>query len=225
MYAWPIALPITTNREDLTLSLSLFDDDTGEAIDLSGRTLGVPGDFTGAAWIVTSGSVVTASASQLTIKDYPINAEMQALPLIVGQGLGILAGDPVTIADATGLNTMTGFVTSYVAATGAMVCRIGVAFDFEIMGGYQGCDGGYGPNWAVSSAYEQPLIRAQLGSGVSLVDVGVAQVAIPASVMAQLTHRTYSAALAVQLGGETRQLFVAQLPIISGGLRSQPFSP
>ncbi|MGH1556408.1 hypothetical protein ACRAWF_45665 [Streptomyces sp. L7] len=45
------------------MTLSLFDDDTGNAIDLSGRTLAAPGDFTGANWIVQIGTIVTASAS------------------------------------------------------------------------------------------------------------------------------------------------------------------
>lgn len=225
MYAWPVLLPVQTNREDLLLTLSLFDDDTGAAIDISGRTLANPGDFTASAWTVTDGGIVTASASTLTIKDYPFGNEMQALALVVGTGLGILAGDPVTIKDtATGLNTMTGYVTSYVASTGAMVAQIGPSFDFEIRGHHHGCDGGYGLSWAIGDYPDQALITAQLGSGISVVELGKLQVKIPAATMSKLHHRTYSAAMAVYLGQETRQLFVGKLPIVSGGLSSQPFA-
>lgn len=224
MYVWPVTLPIFTNREDLLLTVGLFDDDTGQAIDISGRTLAASGDFTGSSWTVTDGAIVTTSTSTLKIKDYPIQNEMQALSFVVGTGLGILAGDPITIADLTGLNTMTGYVTSYVASTGAIVCQIGAAFDFEIRGHHHCHDGGYGPEWAVGSAPETPLITALLGSGLSVVELGKIQIRIPASTMAKLRHRTYSASMAVYLGGDTRQIFAATLPIISGGLSTQPFA-
>lgn len=225
MYAWPILLPAQTNREDFLRTVSLFDDDTGQAIDVSGRTLALPGDFTGNAWTVTSGNVVTASVSQITIKDYPFGNEMQAVACAVGVGLPILAGDAVTISDATKLNTMIGYVTSYVAATGAMVAQIGAAFAFEIRGHHQHGGGGYGSSSFIGSDDCQvPLISAQLGNGITVVEVGKVQVRIPASTMAKLRHRTYGAAMAVYLGGDTRQLFIAELPMLSGGLSSQAFT-
>src|SRR6266403_2834878 len=125
MYANPILLPQFSNREDFLTTLSLFDDDTGQPIDLARRTLALPGDFVGNNWTVTVGLIVTASVTQLTIKDYPVNNEMQALALTVAPGLAILAGSPLTIADPTGLNTVTGYVTSSAPATGALVCLIG----------------------------------------------------------------------------------------------------
>ncbi|XUM21074.1 hypothetical protein ACRAVF_27310 [Bradyrhizobium oligotrophicum S58] len=224
MYAWPIAFPAQTNREDLQLTLSLFDDDTGNAIDLSGRTLAAPGDFTGANWIVQIGTIVTASASALTIKDYPIQGEMQALALVVGAGLVITAGDLVNIADPTGLNTMQGTVTSYAPATGALVCQIGCAFEFEIRGSHGSCDSGYGPNWAIGQAQEVPLISAQLGAGVTLIDVGIVEVRIPAATMAKLHHKTYGAAMIAYDGTDTRQLFTGSLPILKGGTRALPLT-
>lgn len=227
MYAWPVDLPAMSNREDLVHLVGLFDDDTGEAIDVSGRTLANAGDFTAAAWTVTSGVVVTASATQLTIKDYPFGNEMQALALTVGQGLAISAGDPVTIADATGLNTMTGYVTSYVAATGAMVAQIGCAFDFEISGQSHGYDGGYGGGYgtetAIGTSCDASLITAQLGSGISVVDLGKVLVKIPAATIQKLHNRTYRMGFALSLGGEIRQIALGTLPVIGGGLRRSPF--
>ncbi|MCS3725511.1 hypothetical protein [Bradyrhizobium betae] len=226
MYLNPVLLPQQTNREDLLRTICLFDDDTGEAIDVSGRVLAAPGDFTAAAWVVTSGAIVTASATQLTIKDYPIGAEMQAVACTVGIGLAIAAGAPVTIADAaTGKNTMTGYVTSYAPATGAMVTQVGSAFEFEIRGRHhhEGYGGGYGPSSGIGTdACEAPLISAQLGSGLILIDLGRIEIRIPAATMAKLRHRTYDIAMAAYDGYDSRQLFIGKLPVFGGGTRLMP---
>lgn len=224
MYAWPVLLPAQTNREDFLRTVSLFDDDTGEAIDLSGRTLAAPGDFVGNAWTVTCGAVITASVSQLTIKDYPIGHEMQALALNVGLGLDILAGDPVTIADATGLNSMNGYVTSYAPATGALVCQIGCAFEFEIRGHHHGNDGGYGTSSEIGFGASAPSISAQLGNGISVVDLGRIEVRIPASTIAKLHHTTYGVAMTMFDGADTRQMFIGKLPVLNGGVSRMPSS-
>lgn len=224
MYAYPILLPQLTNREDLVRTVSLFDDDTGDAIDLSGRTLANPGDFTANNWIVTDGAIITNSASVLTIKDYPFGNEMQAIALTVGANLGILAGDPVTISDPTGLNTMTGVVSSYFAATGALVAQIGCAFDFEIRGHQHNFDGGYGPSPFIGGCDDVPLISAQLGSGITVVDLGKIQINIPASVMMKLRHKTYSEALVLYNGPDTRQAYVGKLPVQYGGVSTAPFA-
>lgn len=230
MYAWPILLPAQSNREDLLRTISLFDDDTGQAIDVSGRTLAAPGDFTAANWVVTSGTIVTASVTQLTIKDYPFGNEMQAIACTVGVGLAILAGAPVTIKDAaTGKNTMTGYVTSYAPATGALVCQIGSAFLLEIRTHAHNYDySGY-----ASSSYigtddcSLPIIQASLGNGISVIDVGVIQVRIPANPgatlnTAQLRHKTYNVGLTMFDGYDTRQLMIGRLPILNGYVSSQP---
>lgn len=228
MYAWPVLFPATTNREDFLRTVSLFDDDTGEALDVSGRTLAAPGDFTAAAWTVTSGVVVTASVTPLTIKDYPFGNEMQALALTVGLGLAIAAGDPVTIADtATGLNTMTGYVTSYAPATGKMVCQIGSAFAFEIRGPYPNSyDSGFGVQSSQIGEYcdAGPIISAQLGNMLTVIDIGIVEIRIPQTEMTKLRHKTYGASMGMFDGADTRQLFVGKLPILSGGLSTNAFS-
>lgn len=227
MYAYPIFLPEMTNREDFLKTVSLFDDDTGQAIDVSGRTLALPGDFTGNQWTVTDGGLVTASNTTLTIKDYPFGDEMQAVALTVGLNLDILAGDVVTIADPTGKNTMTGAVTSYAPATGTLVVQVGVAFDFEIRARTRHeFDGGYG--WSSSEigtiGEGAPIIRARLGDGITVVDTGVVQVRIPAATMQKLRHRTYSVGMVMSDGEDTRQMFLARLPILSGGVSTSPFA-
>lgn len=153
---------------------------------------------------------------------------MQVLALTVGLNLPILAGDPVTIADtATGKNTMTGFVTSYVPTTGAMVAQIGCAFDFEMRGHHHhnfDCD--YGPSSGIGSDVgDTPVVQAQLGSGITVVGLGVVQVKIPASILFKTRHRTYNVAMALYLGGDTRQILLGKQPILYGGLSTMPIVP
>lgn len=227
MYADRILLPPISNREDLLRTVSLFDDDTGAAIDFSGRTLAAPGDFTANAWTVTAGGIVTASVTQLTIKDYPINNEMIALALSVAPNLAIAAGTNVTIADATGKNSMSGYVTSYAPTTGAMVAQIGSQFEFEIRSGSHRGDGygdGYGPSSLIGSdgGYSHPVISAQLGNGLTMIGLGVLQVRIPASTIQKLHAKTYGAALAMFDGSDTRQIFIGELPVLQGGVRMMP---
>lgn len=224
MYANPVLLPETSNREDLLLTVSLFDDYTGAPLDLARRTLANAGDFTGNAWTVTIGSIVTASNSQITITDYPIGNETLALALTVGTDLAIDIGDPVVIADPTGNNSLTGYVTSYAPATGALICQIACALQFEIRPQQAGHGSGYGSSSMIGAdACAGPVIAAQLGNGITLVDLGVAQVRIPEVLMQKLRHRTYSAFMALYDGADTRQLFVGKLPIISGGLSVASF--
>lgn len=228
MYHTPVLFRARSNREDFLDFVSLFDDDTGQAIDVSGRTLALPGDFTANAWTVISGNVVTASLSQITIKDYPFGNEMQAIALTVGLNLAIAAGAPVTIADAlTGKNTLTGYVTSYAPATGAMVVQVGVAFNFEISGSamISDYDTGYGSSSLIGDySADQPLISAQLGNGLSVVDVGKIQVRIPAATMAVLNGKTYDVGMVSFDGYDSRQIFVGKLPILRGRSRLLPLA-
>lgn len=227
MYINPVLMPQVSNREDLYRAVALFDDDTGEAIDVSGRVLAAPGDFTAANWVVTAGTIVTASVTPLTIPDYPIGNELQAVALTVGAGLNIAAGSPVTIADAATLaNTMTGYVTSYAPASGALVAQCGVAFEFEIRGeadGRSGYDDGYGPSYAIGSDNcDAPLISAQLGNGLTLIDLGKVEIRIPAATMASLRHRTYRVGMSAYDGYDSRQIFIGRLPVFGGGTRLLP---
>jgi hypothetical protein len=231
MYATPVLLGQQSNRENFQRTIALFDDDTGQAIDISGRTLAAPGDFTAANWVVTCGTVVTASVSQLTIKDYPFGNEMQALALTVGAGLAIAAGSPVTIADAaTGKNTMTGYVTSYAPATGKMVAQIGYSFLFEIRTVPENNwnDGYASSSYIGTDDNSLPVIQASLGNGISVVDVGKLLVNIsanPSSTLntAKLRHRTYNVGMTVFDGlDDTRQIFIGKLPILNGYVSSQP---
>src|SRR5258708_10342645 len=121
MYLARTLLPQFSNREDFLLTSALFDDDTGQPIKIDGCTTANGQAFTSSAWTVTDGVIVATSANTITIPAFPIGNQVSALALTVGAGLGIKAGDPVTIADtATGLNKMVGFVTAYTSSNGAL---------------------------------------------------------------------------------------------------------
>jgi hypothetical protein len=227
MYVYPASLPPFSNREDLLLTVSLFDDNTGLPIGLSGATLANPGAaFTGNAWTVIDGAIVTNSTTPITIPNFPTGSQFLALPLTVGLNLGILAGDQIMIKDtATGLNQMAGYVLSYSLTTGALVVQIGMAFEFEIRrkgpdNGSNYAGDGYSLSGGMIGYYDDcaPIVTAQLGNGISIVDVGFLHILIPVSIFGKLYARTYLASLTMTDSRNTRQIFVADLPIIYGGV-------
>jgi hypothetical protein len=223
MYVYPVFLPPFSNREDLLLIVSLFDDDTGSPINLSGTVLANSANsFTASAWTVTGGAIVTTSTTSLTIPAYPVGSQLSALALTVGTGLGILPGDPILIADtATRKNTMAGYVTSYAASTGALVCQIGMTWQFEIRrqrpAGRLNDDYSYFYDWG-SPMIDTPIITAGLGSGLTVIDQGFLQILLPESTMRQLTEKTYLASLTMTDSVNTRQIFVGKLPMAYGGV-------
>lgn len=234
MYQYPVLLPPFSNREDFVFTASIWDDDANEAINLAGIVKAFAGTFTAASWIVTCGTVVTTSATSLTIPDYPINDQLLALSLTVGTGLSIAVGSSVQITDAvTGGNSFYGYVTSYTSATGALVCQVGLSFQFEIRcqgpaGGvpgisYSSSDFGsvydYGGGvWALPG-YGAPVISASLSDYISIVDLGFYTINIPEAITRRLNSKTYLASLTVRDGaGAQRQVFIGKLPEVWGGV-------
>ena len=227
MYAYPATLPEFSNREDLLLAVALFDDDTGDALELSGTTRQNPGDYTASAWVVTDGAVATVSLSTLTIPDFPIGSELQALALVVSPGLPWLAGDPISIANQLsgltgGPNSMTGYVTSYDPATGNLVVQIGCSFQFEIrnLKRSNDFDYAYSGSWDWSGSYNDygMILSASLGNGLLITGVGQLQIRLPELSFRKLHHRTYGASLTLTDSVDTRQVFSGRLPVQYGGV-------
>jgi len=216
MYAWPVVLGPRSNREDYLETIALFDDDLNQPISLAGTT----GSGTFSLWTVTDGAIVTASATQITIPAFPIGNQLSALALTVGAGLGILPGDPIKIADASGKNTMTGYVVSYAIATGALVVQIGMTFQFEIRAkGPWTWDSDYNPWYDVGApTIDAPIITASLGKGIEIIDLGYIQVLIPELQFRVLRHKSYKVGLTMTDSVNTRQIMVAELPMIFGGV-------
>jgi hypothetical protein len=217
----PIFLPPVSNREDLLISISIFDDDTGQPVNLSGTVTARGAPFSGANWVVTDGPIATTSITLLTIPVPPIGGQTSGT-LVVPPGLGMLGGDAVKIADPTGLNYMLGTVSSYNNATGLLVCQIGSTFQFEIRRGPPRNDGsGYVPWYDFGTPDDQgPLLSAALGTGITIVDIGYLQVLIPAVIFQQLNIGTFMASMTMSDGVATRQVFLANLPVLYGGVRT-----
>jgi hypothetical protein len=177
--------------------------------------------FTASSWNVTVGGIGTTSSTTLTIPAYPIGNQLLAVMLTVGIGLAIIPGAPITIADGTGLNTMSGYVTSYVSSTGVLVCQIGVSFQFEIRRGKPNESGVGYVTWYDFGVQSDvgPLLSASLSSGIFITGLGQILITIPEAQFKQLNgDGTYVAALTYTDTVNTRQAFLAQLPIIQGGV-------
>jgi hypothetical protein len=228
MYAYPTLLKQVSNREDLLQTIQIFDDDTGDPVKLDGCTTASGAPFTGNAWTVTDGTIITTSSTVLMIPVFPI-ALNAALQLTVGVNLSIVPGDPLTIADTpTGQNFMTGYVISYNPGTGILICQIGMIFRFEIrrLGpSYRATGDAYVPWYDLGTQGEDsPLITATLGQGISIIDIGTLQVRIPATVFQRLLGGTYSAALVFSDSVDTRQVYIGSLPVIPGRLSPLPLA-
>jgi hypothetical protein len=237
MYQLATYLPPFTNREDYLLTLSIFDDDTLDPIDLSGITLNNTGaNFTASAWTVTGGAIVTSSVTSITIPMFPVvqGNNLTALPLTVAAGLAIKQGDPITIADtATGLNSVTGFVASYNANNGALIVQVGWTFQFEIRrGGPRNTGSGYITWWDWGTPDDLgPLLTANFSNGfLSLIDKNIVQILIPESSIKTLGSTglfasgqgdapgTYKACMTGTNSINTRQFLIGQQPFYEGGV-------
>ena len=222
MYINPVLFPQFSNREDFLATISLYDDDTFQLLNLHQCQTASGSPFTASAWTVVDGAITTTSATAITIPAFPIGAQLSALNLTVDAGLAILPGDAVTISDtATGLNTMTGFVTSYTSSSGSLTCQIGWTYQFEIRK--------MPPNWQPGLGYiswydfgvaeQAPILQASLANGeITVVDMGTLQIRIPESTFRTLRSGTYAANMTGTNGQDTRQLFIGRLPTIWGGV-------
>jgi hypothetical protein len=240
MYQWETILPPFTNREDYLLTLAVNDDDTLEPVDLSGIVLAAGTNFTASAWTVTDGGIITASATQFTIPSFPVTGggsgnNLTALAITVSTGLAINPGDPITVKDtATGLNSVTGYVTSYAPNTGAIVIQIGWAFEFEIRrSGPRNTGMGFVPwlDWGTPGDIGA-LLSANWGNGyLSLISNNIVQILIPASVIATVGSTsvfapgegdvpgTYKACMVGTDSINTRQMLLATQAFYYGGVR------
>jgi hypothetical protein len=230
MYLARTLLPQFSNREDFLLTCALFDDDLNQPIKLDGCTTANGQAFTASAWTVVDGAIITTSVTPITIPAFPIGNQVTALALTVGIGLGILAGDTILIFDtATGSNTLRGYVTSYTPSNGALVVQIGVTFQFEIRrsGPRNNNLDDFSPFFYVGMVLNQPpLITASLGlpspgnteGTITHIDTGVFQIRVAESVFRQLNHRTFRASLTMTDSIDTREIFVAELPVLTGGV-------
>lgn len=226
MYTYPVLFPESSNREDLNRTLSIFDDDTGDPLNLTGIvSLANQNGFTGSNWQITDGLITTTSATPITVPGYPVGNQLLAIGMVVGAGLNILQGDVVTITDVGGQATLSGYVMSYTSGNGSLVVQVGLMFQLEIRS--QDRHGRSFGDFDYSQWYDwgggpvgTPLLIATLGQGLTVVDLGYLQINIPEAYMRRLTNKSYLISLVCSDSVNTRQLFVGKLPMIFGGVNA-----
>lgn len=144
---------------------------------------------------------------------------------VIAPGLAITPGQFVTyIAQNAQQNWMQGQVTAYDPTTGNISFDIAtVAIELEIRReqrhGDVFRDSGYGANYALGSYdWDNPILTASIGNGITIVDQGIFQVYFAETSFRQLGSGMHSVAatLASADGIDVRQLFLGRLPVFSG---------
>jgi hypothetical protein len=212
-----------SNREDWYEQVTFNDMDDGSPVLLNFTQLAAanPNGFVSNLWTVVDGSIMTSSLSTLTIPGYPIGSQLTAFTLTVGTGLNILVGDWVRITDtSTGLNSISGIVTSYSSGTGALVIQACWTFQFEIrrMRRPNRSLSGFGPGYDFGVYDEAPLIIASLGNGITILDTGTILIWLLETQLKPLSEGSCMASMTMTNGTQTRQVFRATLPILRGGV-------
>lgn len=220
MFQNPTLFPQVTNRESWSPIISLFDDDTGEPINLTYTT----GTGAFSSWVVAVSSTLqgttlfsTNSASSLLIGTGVLNA-------VVGTALAIIPGQFVAFTALTGTASMMGVVNSYNASTGALqftVSTMAVALEIrrDRFGSGQRNDTGYVNFFDYGNVDDWgPLISLSIGNGITIVDIGTLQVYVSEAQMRGLSGRTHivAAVLTSADGIDARQLFLGRLPVLDG---------
>lgn len=223
MYQPSTIFPQITNRESWSQLIGVYDDETGDPINLTNTS----GQGTFAGWAVQIAAALygttllaTTSSTSLTIGNGTFNATLPT-------GLVIIPGQFVTfIAQNAQTNWMQGEVTSYNATTGAIIFTIStVSIELEIRraqrNGSDFRDSGYGANYTLGSYdWDTPILTASIGNGITIVDQGIFQIYFNETSFRQLGSGMHSVAatLASADGIDVRQLFLGRLPVFSGAV-------
>ena len=223
MYQPSTQFPQITNRESWSQLIGVYDDATGDPINLTNTQ----GQGTFSSWAVQIAAALygpslisTMSSSQLTIG----NGTFQA---VLPGGLAITAGQSITfISQLSTTNFMQGLVNSYDPVSGNISFTIAtVAIELEIRkvqrNGSDYRDSGYGANYTLGSYdWGAPILSASIGNGITIVDQGIFQVYFSETDFRSLGSGMHSVAatLASADGLDVRQLFLGRLPVLSGSV-------
>lgn len=221
MYQPSTQFPQITNRESWSQLIGVYDDATGDPINLTNTS----GQGTFNNWAVQIAAalygptlIATTSQNSQTIGNGTFND-------VIATGLAIVPGQFVTYTAQTAqTNWMQGQVTAYNPATGAISFTVKtVAIELEIRreqrhGDYFR-DSGYGASYTLGSYdFDSPILTASIGNGITIVDQGIFQVYFSETSFRQLGSGVHSVAatLASADGIDVRQLFLGRLPVFSG---------
>lgn len=95
------------------------------------------------------------------------------------------------------------------------------SFSLEIRRTGPNLDGasGYTPTYDYGSYNDYgPVIKASLGSGLTIIDTGILELFVAASTIKSLNDGNYKMAMTVTDGTYTRQVFLGWLPVYFGGV-------
>lgn len=221
MYQSSLQFNPVTNRESFTQLVGVYDDATGQPINLTNTS----GQGTFNAWSVQVAAALygptllsTLSQSSLTIGNGTFNA-------VLPPDLDITPGQFVTfIAQPGTVNFMQGPINSYDPISGDITFQIAtVAIELEIRRaerhGSDHRDSGYGANYTLGSYdWDHAILTASIGNGITIIDQGIFQIYFPESRFRSLGSGMHSVAatLASADGVDVRQLFLGRLPVLAG---------
>lgn len=212
MYQPSTIFPQVTNRESWSQLIGVYDDATGDPVNLSNTS----GQGTFSTWAVQIAAslygtpiINTTSANALTIGNNSFSD-------VIAPDLNIQPGQYVTyISQSDTKNWMTGQVTFYNSTTGQINFTIAtVSIELEIRRAE-----GHGANYMLGPYdWGSPILTASIGNGISIVDVGIFQVYFSETSFRSLGSGMHSVAatMASADGIDVRQLFLGRLPVFSG---------
>lgn len=158
--------------------------------------------------------LTTVSTSSLLIGQGSKSATVATgLAITVGQSVKFISQFDTTI-------WMQGEVTAYNSVTGALVFLVSSALIFlEIRRAKDsGNKSGYIPYYDWGCASEGPILTAEIGDGITIVDTGVFQIYFSRDDIRTLDAGTYIVGCTLESadGVDVRQLFIGRLPVLSG---------
>lgn len=129
---------------------------------------------------------------------------------------------PVIFTQQTNRESFRQVIGLFDADTGDALDLSELTFDCEVrplgvsvQSGYR--DGGYA-NYNDVGIASQPIITLALGAGLTVLDLGLLEIAITATQMRSLCADTYGIALTASSDDDTRQVFLGRLPVLYGGV-------
>lgn len=223
MYMPSTQFPQITNRESWSQLIGVYDDATGDPINLTNTA----GQGTFANWAVQIAATLYGAALLSTISQSSLTIGNGTFAAVVPTGLAITPGQFVTfISQPSTTNWMQGQINTYDPDTGDITFTIAtVAIELEIRrvqrSGSDFRDSGYGANYMLGSYdWDQPILSASIGNGIEIVDLGIFQVYFSETQFRSLGSGMHSVAatLASADGVDVRQLFLGRLPVFSGAV-------
>lgn len=129
--------------------------------------------------------------------------------------------NPVLLPQVTNRESMTLPIGVNDAVTGDPIDLTGCTIDLAIYAPRQSAGSawdGYSTSFDDNYSNCGPILTASIGSGITVVDVGVFQVYFSAASMRTLSPKTYDVGCVITRDIDARQLFLGRLPVFFGNV-------